>query len=83
MKIRKFNSKEDFKVIEDVQCCWCEAGHTLVNWGGEGGTIFLENDQGEIRMIDGEPLMDNGILITCTPTTANEARDIIGRLASS
>ena len=83
MKIRKFNSKEDFKVIEDVQCCWCEAAQTFVNWGGEDGTIFLENDQGEIRMIDAEPLVDRAVLLTCTPITANEARNIIAEHASS
>jgi len=83
MRIRKFNSKEDFKTVEDDQCCWCEAANTWVNWGSDGGTIFLENDQGEIRMIDGEPMVDRGILFTCTPITADEARNIIAEHASS
>lgn len=82
MNIRKFNSREDFKVVEDDQCCWCEAGLTLVDWGTEGGTIFLENDQGEIRTVEGIP-MGRAVIMKCSPITADKARAIIAEHASS
>jgi len=69
LKIRKYGTDGPFREYDDEACAWCEAGsHT--NWG-EGGTIFFENDAGELRKVEGWPALI-GVAMLCRPVTRDE-----------
>lgn len=85
MKIRKFQSDGEFRdyVAADGGCDWCEAGKH-VNWEGNGGVIFLENDHGEIRRLSGVVLLRASrplIATSCERVSVHEANAELAQLA--
>ncbi len=84
MKIRKFGSEAPFREYSDDDCAWCDAGRHA-KWGAGGGVLYLTNDAGELRRLEGGPVFDgapDAIVIVCRPATADEARREIAGAAS-
>lgn len=85
MMLRRFNTPGSPFIdvsVREGHCPYCEAGHH-VKWG-DGGIIFLEEENGDVRRLEGWRTHLEGLLVvTCRPVTPEEARKEIGAHAPS
>lgn len=75
MRIRKFGDNQgEFREVklEHCKCYWCEVASKHVKWPSEEAIIFLENSDGEVRLIH-----CNGTNVVCYESSPSHAKKIL------